>query len=255
MSTPLTSQPSPGAKLCVVCGVDCANKQRTKDAQGRYICADCMAKAKETKQVLDNPPAPKPKPAVSKDQVYAGLEEDNSFLLDIGGQALATEQGKECPKCGVMRTSRDVLCLSCGYNFKTGKKLHVKIEKAKVPKGENGTKPPGSGKLSPTATAFIAGLAIVGIGVALHYQAPERVMLFQVLVMLVGLISTIYIIVKAFGVDVVTGFLTLFVPFYAIYYAFAKAYDEGPKVATVLYYMCSLSLVVYSILTAVDGEK
>ena len=34
----MTAQP---AKICSVCGVDCADKARVKDSAGRYVCREC----------------------------------------------------------------------------------------------------------------------------------------------------------------------------------------------------------------------
>lgn len=250
MSTTMTNQPSSGAKLCSICGVDCSNKQRTKDAQGRYICGDCIAKAKETKQVLANPPKPKPAPA--KDLVHSGLEEDNSFLLDIGGQALATEQGVECPKCGTMRTSRDVLCLSCGYNFKTGKQVKVKVEKAKVVSEPGAPRP-----VNDHSGIYIALVGIVGgaIMVAVLFSVLSGASVTGGIAInrgfrLILSIPRFYVSYKAWEEGASIGFLTFLIPFYDIYYAFFISDDPWVRSAVLYQYTVFIGIigtVVYQI--------
>ena len=35
------------AKICSVCGIDCSAMKRAKDANGRYICSECLERARE----------------------------------------------------------------------------------------------------------------------------------------------------------------------------------------------------------------
>ncbi len=44
------------AKICSVCGIDCSAKKRAKDANGRYICADCLERAREAKVAKEGKP-------------------------------------------------------------------------------------------------------------------------------------------------------------------------------------------------------
>lgn len=249
MATPLINQPPSGGKLCSICGVDCTNKPRTKDEKGRYICADCIAKAKETKQVLANPP--KPKPAPEKGLVHSGLEEDNSFLLELGGQALATEQGKECPKCGVMRTSRDILCLSCGYNFETGKQVKVKVEKAKVVREPGAPKPAGDNSGTYIALLGVLGGAIV-IGVIYTMLPAKGSDIVTASTTMITLrrgfrlalsIPRFYVAYQAWQEGSTIGFLTFLIPFYDLYYAFSISDDPWVRAAVLYQYTAIIGII------------
>lgn len=114
-------------KQCSVCGIDLTGKPRSKDAEGRYVCAECFQKARETKHTLENPPKPKQKAAA----VPKPSDDDNSFILDIGGKALGTKGGKPCANCGRVLSEDTVICISCGYNTQSGKQLQIKVQKVK----------------------------------------------------------------------------------------------------------------------------
>lgn len=118
---------APESKSCSICGIDVSGKPRTKDAKGRYVCAECMEKAKQTKGALQNPPKPQTKQAKSA----APAVGDNSFILDMGGKALGAKGGKECPNCARVLAEDSVICIGCGYNANSGKQMQVKVVKAK----------------------------------------------------------------------------------------------------------------------------
>ncbi len=48
------------AKICVVCGQDCANTPRMKDTHGRYYCKACYGQAVARRQSASNVPSPPP---------------------------------------------------------------------------------------------------------------------------------------------------------------------------------------------------
>lgn len=118
------------AKVCTVCGLDVSNKPRVKDAAGRYMCQDCFNKAKATRGAQTAPKAP-PKPAPG---ALSADPTDNSFLLDMGSKKSRAEQGTvPCPECGRALDPSSVLCIGCGLNLQTGKRLQVKVHKPEKP--------------------------------------------------------------------------------------------------------------------------
>jgi len=125
-------------KLCTVCGIDCSKRPRVKDQQGRYMCQECFDRAKQTKQVQKAPPPPVPD--ASSKAAEAALLNDNSFLLDLGSSKTAEVSGgtKVCPECGRGMSANAVVCIGCGFNSQTGKRLSLKVEKAKKSKSESG---------------------------------------------------------------------------------------------------------------------
>src|SRR5437763_236971 len=115
------------AKLCTVCGIDCSGKPRIKDQQGRYICKECFDKAKQTRQTQKNPA---PVAAAVAAESAAATEGDNSFLLTLGTKESTGLKGtKPCPECGRAVPTDAVLCIGCGYNLATGKRVQVKVVK------------------------------------------------------------------------------------------------------------------------------
>lgn len=125
-------------KSCTVCGIDCSGRPRVKDQQGRYMCQECFDKVKQTKQVQKAPPAPAVAAVTAADPAI-NLN-DNSFLLDIGGSKSTSVTGasKVCPECGRGMSASAVVCIGCGFNSQTGKRLALKVEKAKKTKVESG---------------------------------------------------------------------------------------------------------------------
>lgn len=160
MAEPTTS------KLCTVCGIDCSGKPRIKDQQGRYICKECFDKAKQTRQTQKNPvPA-----ALAATAATSGpAEADNSFLLDLGSAKESTGlQGtKPCPECGRAMPTNAVICIGCGFNTSTGKRVSVRVIKSKQKK----EKAAGAGAAAQAGSsmvfALIGGVVGGGIGAAI----------------------------------------------------------------------------------------
>lgn len=115
-----------GVKSCSVCGIDVSGKPRVKDAAGRYMCSDCVQKAKAARGAQT---APKPKPPVTTTAAPTG-DEDNSFLLNLGGKASMAAKGVVlCTECGRALEHGAVVCVGCGFNTVTGKRLQIKVHK------------------------------------------------------------------------------------------------------------------------------
>lgn len=152
MSAPATE------KICIVCKQDCAKKPRMKDAQGRYVCEDCMNKvqAKTSAPSHANASSPPPlaasqAPRPTKPDMLAPDEElvdllapppppkagDKQFAkMKAGatdGPALGLEGGlkdpnvRHCPKCEAEMPGTGRICTSCGHDLGS-------LSMAKVPK-------------------------------------------------------------------------------------------------------------------------
>ncbi len=150
------------SKLCTVCGVDCAGRPRVKDQQGRYMCQECFDRAKAAKQVQTAPPVravAAPAPVAKAPEVNLN---DNSFLLDMGKSA-ASGKAQSCPECGRAITEGTVICIGCGYNLKSGKRLSVKVERAKKVREKSAAEEIGSSTLFCLLGAAIGGAVGAGI--------------------------------------------------------------------------------------------
>ncbi len=142
-------------KLCTVCGIDCTNKRRTKDAKGGYVCENCMKRVQTTAFALKNPA----KPVSASGPGGAEGPEDNSVMLDMGGRTQAMAGGKVCPKCERVINLNDAICLGCGYDLQHSRAVKTKIERMERP-------PQGTGGKSSQKVLYasVALAAIGGIG-------------------------------------------------------------------------------------------
>ncbi len=195
---PSNDRPS-DVKSCTSCGLDVTNRKRTKDAQGRYFCEDCVAKAKAARAAANPPPQIK----ANKDAVASASKaggDDNAFLLDMGGSAMAIKGSTPCPECSRALTEGTVICTGCGYNLQTGKRLAVKVTKAKAAKGEGAGGGEGLGELDGVSLALIAIIVLVGLkGVAI--LMPELTPVADLALFLFGLSMWIWAVVAAFKSD------------------------------------------------------
>lgn len=134
------SAPAPSSgKICQMCKQDCSAKPRTKDADGKYWCNECMAKRAAAKPAAASPAA-RPAPAARP-----GAGQANSAPDYLWGGASTAAKGAPCPSCKTFMKEGSELCTQCGFSVKAGRRLGTKITKEK-------------GKLSDSA----AGRAALG---------------------------------------------------------------------------------------------
>jgi hypothetical protein len=226
---PMAPEPTT-AKLCTVCGTDCAGRPRIRDQQGRYICKECFDRAKQTRQTQKNPPSVSPLPTQA-DTVSAPADGDNSFLLNLGSKESTGIQGtKPCPECGRAMSSNAVLCIGCGYNTSTGRRIPVRVikTKEKAPKAEGA----GSSSLNVMENGpLIGGIVLVvwaGAAAAM-FLSPEFGFVVLLLAALLSLCVNISVLVCAFRDSIVWGLVVFFVPFVSLLWVYAINEDTRLK--------------------------
>lgn len=101
-------------KLCIRCGLDCSGRARTKDAQGRYICGDCLASAKAAQARV----APALPPPATHDEAIPLAGDEPIGLIEHTGPPPRT-----CAGCGALLARTAVLCTSCGTDTRTGQRV------------------------------------------------------------------------------------------------------------------------------------
>jgi hypothetical protein len=166
----------------------CRQKYRLKDelAGKKAKCAKCgesihvpaaspvaaaaspAAKAPTPKPPATKPTAPKPVAAVAPAKpVIADALPDLSDLFDDSFPVAAqpsrlesTSGGSSCPKCGSALGGNAVVCVKCGYNKQTGKKLSTSRESASASTQKKGS---ASTLMKGTLFSFIG--AMIGAGV------------------------------------------------------------------------------------------
>src|SRR5262249_30879377 len=131
----MSPAPAAPAKVCIRCKRDCANRPRSKDPQGRYICQECLDAAKTSAS------------SKAKPQTAAAADPDSpSDPIDLPAPAaapiaLAEEDAPpkpkaipviQCQACGHLCQASELFCTQCGAEPSTGKKLKSKEKHAKV---------------------------------------------------------------------------------------------------------------------------
>jgi hypothetical protein len=122
-----------------------------------------------------------------------------------------------CPSCGAPLARGTVLCTKCGYNLATGQRLQGKAlksaTKARVAPGQE------SWAKNPNVWAgIVAGIFALLYGFARLY--PAGALAYVGLAVLFYVAIRITVLVFAFGEGAGTGFMTLCIPFYDLYFVY-----------------------------------
>lgn len=207
-------------KTCSICGIDVSNKPRSKDDKGRYVCQECVTKARQAQSARSTPTATKPDaPKAAGDSDQGG----NAFLLGMGSKNAIAETGtKACPECGRALTADATICVGCGYSFEKGKRLQVRVVKAKPVPGEKGGKSTGGGGgTSPHTIGFAVLLACIGLAAGAHF-VPELGTAHFIASMAFSAIMSLWVILLGFQSSALDGLLSWFFWPYQIYFVFVK---------------------------------
>ena len=279
----MAASESAGGKTCVVCGKDATDRPRVKDGQGRYFHRDCYEAAKQKLQARKSvvtraapaaaaAPAPsraaKPAPArvpaaaavpraqpVAKSPPKPAPADNADDLLtqlsSLESSAASVEAGAAtfCPSCGQVIPGGGIICVGCGFNIKTGKRVamaSVALPKAKAAK-------PGGKKGGAGASGILGQPWVFGAGPALFFliffgvskASPSLVGAYWIACLVFGFGVGIWALVKAFGDSALRGILCLCLTPYSLYYVFGVNDDSRLKYA----YGASLfSAVLYVVL-------
>lgn len=203
-----------GAKVCSMCGQDVSGKPRSKDAQGRYVCAECM-KGKA--------PAAKAAPKTEK----AGSGEDNAFLLDLGGPSAAANV-ELCPGCQRQLKVGAKICTLCGFNVAEGRALKTRISKDKAPK-EKGEKV--KKEMGPFGKFFLGQVLPVGIPCGLFLGTGNMTAFYVALgaLFILSLCAWVWTLKASLQEGLLHAVLTFFFWPWGVYIVFMKQEDAGLK--------------------------
>lgn len=140
-----------------------------------------------------------------------------------------------CPSCGGALPRGAVICTNCGYNLKTGQRSAASTRIATGKKRNQHRE----------QTAYIIAAAVVLVLAVLYYfgrKNPTVRLAFFSLAILYSLAVHIIVVIVAFKEGTGTGFLTLCVPFYALYFVFTVADNETLRVLYASAFGINLSL-------------
>ena len=145
----------------------------------------------------------------------------------ISVSAPASSSAAGCPSCGNALARGAVLCTNCGYNLSTGKRTVAGRPAALgKPKAASGETP-----WYLTAWPYLGFMFVVlGVLYFLGRQNPVMILAFIAVALLFTVTVHIIVIVAAFRDGIATGFLTLCIPFYALYYVFKVSDNDTLKI-------------------------
>lgn len=220
------TQPT-GSKICRICGEDCSDRPRIKDPQGRYYCKTCHEQAKRNRTPHQIPP---PQP----DEPGGLLAE---LIDDLSPPPVSMQS---CAYCGQPMTGDAIICLSCGYNAQTGRQLAKVSTKPK--RDWTGSAGGLTSAIASPVGAALAAFIFFGLFYLVAMTSEEVAVAYVLVESLFSLAVGVLVLVFAFRESIATGFLTLCVPCYALYFVFAVCENQFVK-----------WLFVLSILTSIAG--
>jgi hypothetical protein len=185
----------------------CPHCQQHIEAESGYAgiqinCPSCQGALIVPGTPLPAPPPPPPAPP----------------RLQVPRQpAAATAATSSCPSCGNALLPGAVLCINCGFNLTTGKRMVAGQVMASGRPAETQWETPWY----KTALPYVGALVLL-LGVLYLLGRQNRSYMFAFL-LTAGLYSGvvhIVVIVAAFQEGMGTGFLTLCVPFFSLYFVF-----------------------------------
>jgi hypothetical protein len=220
-------------KICGLCGADCSNKPRTKDKTGKYFCKECYAQAVARKReaLTQQRTAVRRTPAAALVQSNDGAPVDGDFgllneLLEQQSQpASSMPTARMCTHCHAPMAADAVVCVACGFNSQSGKSMSVKVKRA-----------PRESSLGawhgPLIFGAMASLILVGLFVAGQNDGTALGMF--ALFWLLASCAYLFWVVRAAGKHggTILALMVFFIPFYYLYFVFAKYPGRYLKVAT-----------------------
>lgn len=132
-----------------------------------------------------------------------------------------------CPSCGSALPQGAVLCTHCGYNLVTRQRTVAgKPAALGRPKASSGETP---WYLTPWPYVGVVVL-LLGTFYLLGRSHPPMMLAFAGVAVLYVLTTHILVLVAAFRESVGTGFLSLCIPFYALYFVFKLNENDTLKI-------------------------
>lgn len=221
-----------GLKTCVICGEDCAGQPRIKDKKGRYYHKTCYEQAKAKKASPAPPVEAALKPLAIEGDEPGGFDPFGD-LADSPAPEAPPVGANACPSCGNALQSGSVLCMNCGYNQKGGKQVSTKVGKPKKVRDDDSGGGPGIANLIKNPLVVSATYVITMLLMMLALKAsPDNVAvggIFALVYLLMSLSIGIGILIDAFRESIATGFLTLCIPFYILYFVFGVSESAWVK--------------------------
>ena len=218
-----------GLKTCVICGKDCAGQPRIKDKKGNYYHKTCYEQAKARKA----PPAEAaPEPLAIQGDEPGGFDPFADHADSPAAEAPPVGPNA-CPSCGNALQAGSVMCMNCGYNLQGGKQVSTKVRKPEKVRSEGRDGGPGIANLIKNPLVVSASLfftMLLLMMAAGSASETDVVGAFCALILIVIILAiNIFVLVTAFQEGIGTGFLSLCLPFYILYYVYGVSESSWVK--------------------------
>lgn len=208
---------------------------RIKDKKGRYYHKTCYEKAKARKEAGPAPPAPPTDdvldPRLILDDEPGGIDPFDD-IKDSPAAETVPAGTIACPTCGNALQVDSVICMNCGHNLRGGQKVSTKVDKPKKVRGEGG----GGGVIldlikNPlvVSAAYVITMPLVFMTLKAFPDNYVAGGIFILVYLLMSLSIFVGILFEAFRESVFTGFLTLFLPFYILYFVYGVSESAWVK--------------------------
>lgn len=203
----------------------CPHCQQHIEAEPGYAGLQIACPACRGSIVVPGTPAPSvPAPVAVSAPAYASARPSPLTVAPTQAPAPAASG---CPSCGGALPHGAVLCTNCGYNLATGQRIVAGRPAARGKPGSPQWETPWYKTAYPYAAVVLFAFGIL----YLLGRTNEAVMMACVGIgALYVLTVQIIVIVAAFKEGVGTGFLTLCVPFYAVYFVFKTSESNTLKI-------------------------
>ena len=196
-----------------------------------------------------------------------------SSLLDEAGMAAATTAAR-CPSCSAVLPDGAVLCVQCGYNAKTGRRMST------IRVSETGEEEPLEGVIPTTGNMLldkasrelrkeevesakqwtgmpwwallIMLIAMIVFTVTMMVIPPAIAMMISMIMFLslfviAQIAMKIWLIMIAFSESATCGLLYLFLPFYSVYFWFTR-WDQCAAPVIILWLLSFLDTAAFAAL-------
>lgn len=195
--------------------------------------------------------APQPKPKAQEADPGLPSGEGVGDLLDEVDLGQSST-GHRCPVCRADLQEDDIICVQCGYNFETGRKIETKtvrkpspIQTGKGPAKKNRKSNDGGFQIDGKV-ALLIGLLIALPTLALYIFNPALgTVVVSMAAQLIGLAAYIWLIVIGFRDSVLSGVVMIFCGIYTLYFI-AVNFDEC-KVPAAIWLVCTVVSVGLSL--------
>lgn len=185
---------APGS--CTACGTDLLLTPYSRDKKGRAFCKPCVAKLKQKQAAQAQARNTSSTGAAPLAPVEPGDHDVMAALLADSVQVTK----RPCPDCQAFIDPEASICIYCGYNSKTGKRVSTRVIAAPKEK-ESDSRPDRAARSinlpSWSVYGSVAGVYLI-LG-ALSYDSEDLFMVFWAAVALFSLITFVWAIVAAFA--------------------------------------------------------